>query len=75
MVVIKRLQVLPVPGRTGRAEGGKGIVSDLADMMGISASQLRQDLNHFGEFGQQGMDTGLKDYTRRSGVLLVRTGI
>ena len=26
----------------------------LADMMGISASQLRQDLNHFGEFGQQG---------------------
>ena len=28
--------------------------NDLADMMGVTASQIRQDLNCFGGFGQQG---------------------
>lgn len=28
--------------------------SDLAKMMGVTASQIRQDLNNFGGFGQQG---------------------
>jgi len=27
---------------------------ELADMMNVTASQIRQDLNHFGGFGQQG---------------------
>lgn len=27
---------------------------DLSDIMGVTASQIRQDLNHFGGFGQQG---------------------
>ncbi len=27
---------------------------ELSDIMGFSASQIRQDFNHFGEFGQQG---------------------
>ena len=27
---------------------------ELADMMHVTASQIRQDLNHFGGFGQQG---------------------
>ena len=27
---------------------------ELSRRMGLTASQVRQDLNHFGEFGQQG---------------------
>ena len=27
---------------------------ELSEKMGVTASQIRQDLNHFGEFGQQG---------------------
>lgn len=36
----------------------KGIIrissQELSDITGLTASQIRQDLNHFGEFGQQG---------------------
>ncbi|MBP9988401.1 MAG: redox-sensing transcriptional repressor Rex, partial [Ruminococcus sp.] len=36
-------------------EGIKKISSkDLAEKMGLTSSQIRQDLNSFGEFGQQG---------------------
>lgn len=42
----------------------------LADMMGISASQLRQDLNHFGEFGQQGYGYRVEDLYREIGRII-----
>ncbi|MDK2785242.1 MAG: redox-sensing transcriptional repressor [Bacillota bacterium] len=42
----------------------------LADMMGISASQLRQDLNHFGEFGQQGYGYRVEDLYQEIGRIL-----
>lgn len=34
---------------------------ELSQMMGITSSQLRQDLSHFGEFGQQGYGYRIKD--------------
>jgi redox-sensing transcriptional repressor len=42
----------------------------LADMMGISASQLRQDLNHFGEFGQQGYGYRVEDLYQEIGRII-----
>ncbi|MGI6574274.1 MAG: redox-sensing transcriptional repressor Rex [bacterium] len=42
----------------------------LARMMGISASQLRQDLNHFGEFGQQGYGYKVIDLHREIGRII-----
>ncbi|MBR2122520.1 MAG: redox-sensing transcriptional repressor Rex [Lachnospiraceae bacterium] len=37
-------------------ENGVGRISSdrLSELMGVTASQIRQDLNHFGGFGQQG---------------------
>lgn len=55
MVVIKRLpKYYRYLGELVERKVERVSSQILADMMGISASQLRQDLNHFGEFGQQG---------------------
>ncbi|HHT71121.1 MAG TPA: redox-sensing transcriptional repressor Rex [Firmicutes bacterium] len=55
MVVIKRLpKYYRYLGELVERKVERVSSQTLADMMGISASQLRQDLNHFGEFGQQG---------------------
>jgi redox-sensing transcriptional repressor len=35
--------------------------SELASMMGLTASQIRQDLSHIGEFGHQGYGYNVKD--------------
>ena len=32
----------------------------LSELMGVTASQIRQDLNHFGGFGQQGYGYNVK---------------
>lgn len=55
MVVIKRLpKYYRYLGELVERKVERVSSQTLANMMGISASQLRQDLNHFGEFGQQG---------------------
>ncbi len=48
---------------------------ELADMMGVTASQIRQDLNCFGGFGQQGYGYNVNYlYTRISEILGVGAG-
>ena len=53
--VIKRLpryfRYLRILIREGKSRISSG---ELAEMMGVTASQIRQDLNCFGGFGQQG---------------------
>ncbi len=45
-----------------KAEGIERISSgDLSDRIGHTASQIRQDLNHFGGFGQQGYGYNVSD--------------
>lgn len=48
--------------------GSKGIVrvssQELSDITGLTASQIRQDLNHFGGFGQQGYGYNVKELTQ-----------
>ena len=48
---------------------GKGSVrissSTLGEKMGITASQIRQDLSCFGEFGQQGYGYNVRSYAAR----------
>ncbi len=41
--------------------------SSLGNRMGITASQIRQDLSCFGEFGQQGYGYNILSCVRRSG--------
>lgn len=44
--------------------------SDLSDKIGFTASQIRQDLNCFGDFGQQGYGYNIKGlYEQISGIL------
>ena len=43
---------------------------DLANRMGLSASQIRQDLNNFGGFGQQGYGYNVDDLYKEIGVIL-----
>lgn len=47
--------------------GSKGIIrvssQELSDITGLTASQIRQDLNHFGGFGQQGYGYNVKELT------------
>ena len=43
---------------------------DLAEMMGLTASQIRQDLNCFGGFGQQGYGYNVPDLRGRLGEIL-----
>jgi len=44
-------------------DGGTSRVSskELGEMMDVTASQIRQDLNHFGGFGQQGYGYGVAE--------------
>ena len=54
-VVVKRL---PKYYRYLGQINDKGIIrvssGELSEITGLTASQIRQDLNHFGDFGQQG---------------------
>jgi redox-sensing transcriptional repressor len=54
-IVIRRL---PIYVRTLRAlgeQGTKSVSSDeLADLIGVTAAQIRRDLSYFGKFGKQG---------------------
>lgn len=54
-IVIRRL---PIYVRTlkGLADAGTGSVSseELADLIGVTAAQIRRDLSYFGKFGKQG---------------------
>ena len=52
-----------------KAKGVERISSgDLSRLMNVTASQIRQDLNHFGGFGQQGSKVSLKPFQRLAGV-------
>ncbi len=48
--------------------------SELADMMGMTASQIRHDLNCFGEFGQQGYGYDVKNLFMQIGRILGMRG-
>ena len=60
--VIKRL---PKYYRYLESINEKGIIrvssKELSDITGLTASQIRQDLNHFGCFGQQGYGYNVKE--------------
>ena len=53
-------------------ESGRGRISssELSEMMGVTASQIRQDLNCFGGFGQQGYGYNVKYLYGKIGQLL-----
>lgn len=71
MVVIKRLpKYYRYLGELVEHKVERVSSQTLADMMGISASQLRQDLNHFGEFGQQGYGYRVEDLYREIGRII-----
>ena len=48
---------------------------ELSDIMHVTASQIRQDFNNFGGFGQRGMDIRWNTFMRRSGSFLALTGL
>lgn len=62
--VVRRL---PKYYRYLKVIGSKGIVrvssQELSDITGLTASQIRQDLNHFGGFGQQGYGYNVEELT------------
>lgn len=43
---------------------------ELSEKMGLTASQIRQDFNCFGEFGQQGYGYNVSDLRREIGIIL-----
>ena len=43
---------------------------ELSELMHVTASQIRQDLNHFGGFGQQGYGYNVKDLKAEIGKIL-----
>ena len=49
--------------------------SELSERMGVTASQIRQDLNHFGGFGQQGYGYKVEYLYREIGRILGLDGI
>ena len=53
-------------------EGGYVRISsrELAEKMGLTASQIRQDFNCFGEFGQQGYGYNVKELRNQIGNIL-----
>ncbi len=54
-----------------RAQGVERISSgELSRMMKVTASQIRQDLNHFGEFGQQGYGYNVQSLISEIGGIL-----
>ena len=60
--VIRRLPRYRRYLRNLEAAGTSRISSkELGEMMDVTASQIRQDLNHFGGFGQQGYGYGVAD--------------
>ncbi len=44
--------------------------SELSERMGVTASQIRQDLNHFGGFGQQGYGYNVESLYKEIGRIL-----
>jgi len=71
MVVIKRLpRYYRYLGELVEKKVERISSQKLARMMGISASQLRQDLNHFGEFGQQGYGYKVEDLYNEIGRII-----
>lgn len=44
--------------------------SELSKRMGLTASQIRQDFNHFGEFGQQGYGYNVKQLQQNIGHII-----
>ena len=54
-----------------RAEGIERISSrELSERMNVTASQIRQDLNHFGGFGQQGYGYNVQNLIEEIGKIL-----
>ncbi len=48
--------------------------TELSKLMGVTASQIRQDLNYFGDFGQQGYGYDVKNlYNQMSRILGVKS--
>ncbi|MDE6101535.1 MAG: redox-sensing transcriptional repressor Rex, partial [Ruminococcus sp.] len=43
---------------------------ELSEKMGLTASQIRQDFNCFGEFGQQGYGYNVGELRRQIGIIL-----
>ena len=43
---------------------------ELGEKIGFTASQIRQDLNNFGDFGQQGYGWNVKELDNQSGAIL-----
>ncbi|MEW3513897.1 winged-helix domain-containing protein, partial [Clostridium butyricum] len=43
---------------------------ELSEIIGFTASQIRQDLNNFGDFGQQGYGYNVKDLYNQIGLIL-----
>ncbi len=59
--VISRLpQILPLSGRSSGSGVERISSNDLSKKMHVTASQIRQDLNNFGGFGQQGYGYNVK---------------
>ena len=46
---------------------------ELGEQMGLTASQIRQDMNCFGGFGQQGYGYNVPELRRRMGEILALT--
>ncbi|MDQ4099508.1 MAG: redox-sensing transcriptional repressor Rex [Chloroflexota bacterium] len=54
-IVIRRLPIYVRTLNTLRARGVRSISSEeLADLIGVTAAQIRRDLSYFGKFGKQG---------------------
>jgi len=47
---------------------------ELSDIMGLTASQIRQDLNNFGGFGQQGYGYNVEELYKEIGIILGLSG-
>ena len=43
---------------------------ELSDIIGFTASQIRQDLNNFGDFGQQGYGYNVKELYKQISLIL-----
>ena len=69
--VIKRLpRYYRFLGELKRKEISRISSRELSQMMGFTASQIRQDFNCFGGFGQQGYGYNVDDLYREIGAIL-----
>ncbi len=66
----KDAALLPLPRRTIRRRCGRISSNDLSKRMNVTASQIRQDLNNFGGFGQQGYGYNVKYLYEEIGKIL-----